>query len=150
MIEENPAPQWLTRVQQEGYRLTATRCIIVEIMANTDVALDASTIHKIANKKYTSIGLVSVYRTLSILERLGLIQRIHMPEKCQAYISAFASHQHLIICNNCGRVDFFSGDGIGKLVKKVEMECNYQVQGHWLQLFGMCKQCLESGQQEDY
>jgi Fur family ferric uptake transcriptional regulator len=143
-MKHNRADRWLSQLRQEGYRLTGARSIIVEILANTNVALDASEVHKIANQKYPAIGLVSVYRTLSILEELGLIQRIHQPDKCQAYISAFTSHQHLILCNQCGRVEFFTGDDIGELVKRVEVESNYRVQGHWLQFFGICKQCQES------
>jgi Fur family ferric uptake transcriptional regulator len=141
MMMESRESKWLNHLKEEGYRLTGARNIIIEILANTNKALDPAEIYKIAHKRYPSIGLVSVYRTLSILEELSLIQRIHQPEKCQAYLPAFTSHEHLILCNICGRVEFFTGDDIGELVHRVESEYDFHVQGHWLQLFGICKQC---------
>jgi Fur family transcriptional regulator, ferric uptake regulator len=147
--KDDRANQWLAHMKENGYRLTGARSVIVEILAGTNIALEASDIHKIANQKYPSVGLVSVYRTLSILEHLGLIQRIHQPEKCQAYITAFTSHEHLILCNHCGRVEFFTGDDIGVLAKRVENECDYEIQGHWLQFFGICKNCQDSTYQAD-
>jgi Fur family transcriptional regulator, ferric uptake regulator len=143
MKEDNRASRWLTQLKKEGYRLTGARCAVVEVIAGTEVALDASEILMIASRNYPSIGIVSVYRTIAMLEQMKLIQRIHQPDKCQAYISAFTSHEHLILCNRCGRVEFFSGDDMEDLVKKVESESKYQVHGHWLQFFGICNQCQE-------
>jgi Fe2+ or Zn2+ uptake regulation protein len=82
-----------------------------------------------------------VYRTLEKLEELKLIQRVHLPQKCQAYIAAFDGHQHLIICQECGLVEFFQGDNLESLVSRVEMESGYEVKEHWLQLFGLCADC---------
>ncbi len=65
-----------------------------------------------ARKKYPAIGLVSVYRTLEKLEELHLIQRVHQPSGCQAFISACHGHQHLLLCQNCGQVTFFEGDDL--------------------------------------
>ena len=144
MNMDDRASQWLIQLRKEGYRLTGTRYIIVEILASTNKALDASDIYKIAHQKYPTIGLVSVYRTLTILEDQGLIQRIHQSEKCQAYLPAFTTHEHLILCNECGRVEYFKGDNVEELIDKVESESEFQVQGHWLQFFGICKQCQKS------
>jgi Fe2+ or Zn2+ uptake regulation protein len=88
---------------------------------------------------------VSVYRTLDRLEELKLIQRVHLPQKCQAYIGAFEGHQHLLICQNCGLVEFFQGDNLENLVSRVEMESGYVVKEHWLQLFGLCGNCQDTG-----
>lgn len=132
---------WLDCLQSSGYRLTGPRYAVVNILACSGRALNALELFELARQSYPSIGLVSVYRTLDKLEELHLIQRVHQPEKCQAYITAFDGHQHLLVCQECGQVEFFVGDDLDTLVSRVEQESGYEVREHWLQLFGICEQC---------
>jgi Fe2+ or Zn2+ uptake regulation protein len=85
--------------------------------------------------------LVSVYRTLEKLEELHIIQRVHQPEGCQAFISASGGHEHLLLCQNCGKVAFFAGDDLDALIKTISKKTGYQISEHWLQLFGLCQAC---------
>ena len=89
-----------------------------------------------------SLGLVTVYRTLEKLEELNLIQRVHQPQGCQAFIAAFTGHQHLILCKRCGKVEFFSGEDLDDFFMKIGCQTGYKVEEHWLQLFGVCSDCL--------
>ena len=132
---------WLDCLQSSGYRLTGPRYAVVDILTTSDRALDAHEVFELARQRYPSIGLVSVYRTLEKLEELHLIQRVHQPEKCQAYIAAFDGHQHLLVCQECGLVEFFVGDNLEALIARVERESGYKVNEHWLQLFGLCEHC---------
>jgi len=83
---------------------------------------------------------------LEKLEELGLVQRVHRPSGCQAFIAAFSGHQHLLICQGCGRVEFFTGDGeqMEALISSVGRDSGYQIGEHWLQLFGLCSRCQPS------
>ena len=132
---------WLSQLKASGYKLTGPRYCVVEILAHTDKALTALEIYNQAHQLYPSIGLVSVYRTLDKLEQLGLLQRVHQKEKCQAYIGAPQGHEHLLVCHSCGKVCFFRGDDLKTLVNSVEEKTGYVVQEHWLQLVGICKEC---------
>lgn len=141
---------WLAALQQAGYRLTAPRQAVVEIIANSPFLLDPQNIHDQARQVYPRLGLVTVYRTLEKLEELGLVQRVHHPDGCQAFIAATRGHQHLLICERCSRVQYFSGDGerMDRLMDSVAEESGYQIKDHWLQLFGLCSECqrqLQSG-----
>ena len=145
MNEHFPCSQrkkdWLDCLQASGYRLTSPRRAVVETLANSQRALNATEIFDLARKRYPSLGLVSVYRTLDKLEELALIQRVHHPDGCQAFIAAFIGHQHLLICQNCGRTEFFEGDDLEYLLEHVARESGYQIKEHWLQLFGCCAEC---------
>ena len=136
--------KWLEKLHESGYRLTGPRYFVIEILAQSERALSPSEVYQQARKQYPTIGLVSVYRTVEKLERLGLIQRVHQPDKCQAYIAAFSGHEHLLVCSTCGLVEFFKGDDLAPLVGRVEKESGYCVKEHWLQLFGLCKRCQQS------
>ena len=139
--ESTVSEHWLSVLKTSGYKLTGPRYYVVDILARTDKALSAMDIYTQAHQKYPSIGLVSVYRALDKLEGLGLIQRVHQRDKCQAYITAPNGHEHLLVCHSCGKVSFFQGDNLNALVDEVEEKTGYIVQEHWLQLVGICQEC---------
>jgi Fur family ferric uptake transcriptional regulator len=132
---------WLTQLQENGYRLTEARRAVIETIQTSTRALNPVEVFDMARKKYSALGLVSVYRTLEKLEELHLIQRVHQPQGCQAFISESNGHQHLLLCQNCGKVTFFEGDDLGTLIQSISKKTGYQIREHWLQLFGLCESC---------
>lgn len=132
---------WLEQLHDHGYRLTGARRAVVETVEKSTRALTPIEVYDMARKKYRALGLVTVYRTLEKLEELHLIQRVHQPMGCQAFISAGIGHQHLLLCQNCGRVAFFEGDDLDALTKAISKKTGYQINEHWLQLFGLCADC---------
>jgi Fe2+ or Zn2+ uptake regulation protein len=134
---------WLELLQRNGYRLTAARRAVVELVANAGRILTPLEVYDMARKRHPALGLVSVYRTLEKLEELHLIQRVHQPTGCQAFVAAGQGHQHLLLCKNCGRVEFFEGDDLAALMQSIARKTGYKIQEHWLQLFGLCKECKQ-------
>ena len=132
---------WLTQLQDNGYRLTGARRAVVEIVAASQRALTPVEVYDAARDQYPALGLVTVYRTLEKLEELGLIQRVHQPQGCQAFITAGSGHQHLLLCSKCGRTTLFEGDDLNQFIKSVARKTGYQINEHWLQLFGLCENC---------
>jgi Fur family ferric uptake transcriptional regulator len=132
---------WLTLLQENGYRLTRARRAVVETVQGSTHALTPLQVFDVARRKYAALGLVSVYRTLEKLEELHLIQRVHQPQGCQAFISAGTGHQHLLLCQKCGQVEFFEGDDLDLLTNTISQRTGYQIKDHWLQLFGLCQNC---------
>jgi Fur family ferric uptake transcriptional regulator len=132
---------WLTQLQENGYRLTEARRAVVETVQRSMRALTPLEVYDMARKKYRALGLVTVYRTLEKLEELHIIQRVHHPRGCQAFITASAGHQHLLLCNKCGQANLFEGDDLDGLIKSIARKTGYQISEHWLQLFGLCADC---------
>ncbi len=132
---------WLDQLQENGYRLTAARRTVVNLVAGASRALTPLEVFEKARKKNPALGLVSVYRTLEKLEELNLIQRVHQPGGCQAFIAASRGHEHLLLCKSCGEVAFFEGDDLDALIKTISKKSGYKVSEHWLQLFGLCSNC---------
>lgn len=132
---------WLTQLQENGYRLTEARRAVIETIQASARALSPVEVFDMAREKYAALGLVSVYRTLEKLEELHLVQRVHQPQGCQAFISASDGHQHLLLCQKCGKVEFFEGDDLSALIRAISKKTGYQIREHWLQLFGLCQAC---------
>ncbi len=142
------AEAWLAQLNQNGYRLTRARRAVVQTVARSGRALTPLQVYDAARRAYRGIGLVSVYRTLEKLEELGLVQRVHQPTGCQAFIATSEGHQHLLLCQRCGKVAFFEGDDLAPLIGSISRKSGYQIREHWLQLFGLCRDCqrLTQGQ----
>jgi Fe2+ or Zn2+ uptake regulation protein len=132
---------WLTQLHESGYRVTEARRTVVDTVATTNHALTPMEVFDLARKTYPALGLVTVYRTLEKLEELHLIQRVHQPQGCQAFIAASQEHQHLLLCQKCGRVSFFEGDDLEALMAAITKKTGYQIRDHWLQFFGLCQNC---------
>jgi len=135
------AGTWLEQLHDNGYRVTAARRAVVDTVFGSTCALSPIEVYDAARKKYGALGLVTVYRTLEKLEELHLIQRVHQPMGCQAFIAAGIGHQHLLLCQQCGQVEFFEGDDLDALTKSISKKTGYQIQEHWLQMFGLCANC---------
>ena len=132
---------WLTQLQENGYRLTEARRAVVETVATSKRALTPVEVYDAAREEYSALGLVTVYRTLEKLEELHLIQRVHQPQGCQAFIKFGEGHQHLLLCQRCGRASFFEGDDLDNLIDAISQKTGYSIHEHWLQLFGLCENC---------
>jgi Fur family ferric uptake transcriptional regulator len=140
----SPYDAWLDSLQDSGYRLTAPRRAIITTIANSSRALEAIEIYDLGRNEHPRLGLVTVYRTLEKLEQLGLVQRVHHPDGCNMYLRAPQGHEHLLLCKTCGQMEYFSGDDLSKLIEETSQRSGYQIQEHWLQLFGLCSDCQAS------
>lgn len=137
------AENWLENLQQNGYRLTAPRQAVVETIVASQRILSPMDVYERARQQYPRLGLVTVYRTMEKLEELGCLQRVHLPTSCQGFVPSATGHQHLLICEQCGRVVYFDGDSekMNSLIAHVAENSGYTIQDHWLQLFGLCQAC---------
>ncbi len=132
---------WLAQLQIEGGRVTAPRRAVVEILAETDRALNPAEVYELARRRHPAIGLVTVYRTIERLEALRLIERIHQHDGCHAFLRAAQGHEHVLLCERCGRALRFVGDDLEDLIRSLQERTGFIIREHWLQLFGLCPAC---------
>jgi len=132
---------WLQKLKENGQRITRQRSVIVEVLLSVDRALEPIEVYDLGRKSYPNLGLVTVYRTLENLENLSLLKKVHQPEGCNRYIKSAHGHQHLVICTSCGKVAYFDGFDLKQQFENVSDELGFQIDDHWLQLLGTCRQC---------
>lgn len=132
---------WFEILHKSGCRITAPRRAIVETLVDSLHALTPVEVFDAARKDCPGLGLVSVYRTLEKLEELGLVQRVHLTKRCQGFVRAADGHQHLLICTNCGKAVLFEGDKLDPLFNIISKNTGFQIESHWLQVFGRCNAC---------
>jgi Fur family ferric uptake transcriptional regulator len=132
---------WYSYLQENGYRVTAPRKAVVTVLVSSNRALTPVEVFEEAVKKCPGLGLVSVYRTLEKFEELGLILRVHQTKNCQAFIKAGKGHQHLMICKKCGKSVYFEGDRLDLLFDNISKSTGFTIEDHWLQVYGICRDC---------
>jgi Fur family ferric uptake transcriptional regulator len=131
-------------LSQRGYKLTAQRWAVIDVVANSREHLAPAAVHERARRTHPAIGLVTVYRTLEMLYELGLICRVHRGGKSHSYTLAPSGHHHHLVCSECGTVADFTGCGLEALQQRLSQESGFKIEGHLLQFLGHCQNCQEA------
>jgi Fe2+ or Zn2+ uptake regulation protein len=133
---------WEQRLADAGYRITAPRRAVIEVLQRSQIPLSVQGIFEQGERIHPKLGLVTVYRTVAVLEKMGLIRRVHQEDGCHDYLLASPGHRHALICQGCGRaVEFPGGNDLQELIQRVEAGTGYEIDGHLLQLYGTCPDC---------
>lgn len=133
---------WEERLNQAGWRVTRPRRVVLQVLQRAARPLSPQEIHARGRRIYPSLGLVSVYRALAVLERIGLVRRVHRDDRCDGYVLASPGHHHVLLCRRCGRaVEFPGAEDLSALIAQVEQRTGFRVEDHLLQLIGLCAPC---------
>ena len=125
-----------------GYKLTQPRRAVLNVVAQANVSLSPAEIHARAQKIYRRTGLVTVYRTLELLAECGAVRKVHEEGVgCHSYALASEGHAHHIICEKCRSVTECADCDLTDLLNAAQRRTGYKIEGHWLELFGLCPDC---------
>ena len=126
-----------------GLRTTRQRALILEIIRHGH--LDADEIYRQARIKQPRLSLSTVYRTLQVLKKLGLVEELHLDEAHHHYeIKPPSEHQHLV-CLNCGKIMEFEYPLSPKMKKDIVREKGFEVTGVEIRMTGYCSKCRQKG-----
>jgi Fe2+ or Zn2+ uptake regulation protein len=135
----------LDRLDDEGYRLTGPRRQVLEEVVSRQSPFTSAELCETMHQQAPGIGRATVFRTLEMLTRMGVLQRIHRDAdsgRCHAYMICEQTHHHHLICKECGSVtDFTEDKELDMLVRQIERRTAFQVEGHRLELVGVCPNC---------
>jgi Fur family ferric uptake transcriptional regulator len=138
------------KLNQEGFRLTQPRQVVMEILKSTHKPLKPQEIYQQSLDTGEDIGLVSVYRTLDLLLELGLARRLHGEDGCQGYVCASPGHHHHLVCRECGKaIEFNGAHDLTKFLDRIQRETGFIINGHLLQLQGLCPECQKKKQNNE-
>jgi Fur family ferric uptake transcriptional regulator len=130
-------------LREHGLKMTRAReQVFREILSSPGVHPNAEEIHRRLRAKKKPVGLATIYRTLNLLVRSGLVTAIDLGESHSHFEPDWnrISHGHLI-CLSCGRVQEFSHAEIQAAINKVGEEKGYLLDKFSIQVFGYCRDC---------
>ncbi len=96
----------------------------------------------VAALKPQGIGQATVYRTIELFVQMGLLSSIHDATGDNYYIAVCPGHNHALICNRCHSVVEFDDCDISLLEKLLAAKTGFTIQGHNLEIFGVCPKCI--------
>ncbi|NPA91530.1 MAG: transcriptional repressor [Chloroflexi bacterium] len=132
----------LQELRRAGYRITDARRAIVQALVNASRPLNPQELYEAARVQHPRVGLVTVYRTLEALLELGMVQKVHGEQGCVGYVYTGRGHRHVAWCRACGRAFIFEGqEDLSSLEQSLERTLHFRVEGHLLQLTGLCAEC---------
>jgi len=131
-----------TILRRHGYKLTQQRRVVIRTIICTQNHLTPIAIYEKVHQDYPNIGLVTIYRTLDILTKLGLICKVHAGGCCGSYsLKRPLEHHHHLICSECGAVVDFTGCDLSELEQRLSLETGFEVADHLLEFIGLCQAC---------
>jgi Fur family ferric uptake transcriptional regulator len=122
--------------------LTQQREAVAAVVFFADGHLSVDDIEHVLSERRTRVGKATVYRTLALLERSGLVHEHDFGEGFKRYepASGQTRHGHLI-CRSCGRVSEFTHERLERMVALIAEAASFRHEQHELEVYGRCQDC---------
>ena len=134
---------WHEELRAKGYRVTPQRQLVLEAV----MRLGHATPEEVADavrQTARGVNISTVYRTLELLEQLGLVSHTPLGHGAPTYHSSDdADHVHLV-CRECGVVSETTPDLVSAVVDRLAAEEGFQADVRHLAIFGVCQACRSS------
>jgi len=130
-----------TILRQHGYKFTPQRWAVIQAIASSQDHLTPADIYNKVHQEHPKIGLVTVYRTLGLLDNLGLLCKLHTGGDCHALTIGTPECHHHLICSGCGKVIDFSCRRMAELEGNLAEETGFTIKDHLLEFTGYCQNC---------
>jgi Fur family ferric uptake transcriptional regulator len=139
-----PAAQgWQAELRARGYRLTPQRQLVLEAVGQLGHATPDG-IAAAVRRTAPAVNISTVYRTLELLEELGLVQHTHLDHGAPTYsIASVEDHVHLV-CRDCGNVAEVEVSLLDDVVRRLSSERGFAVDVGHFSVFGTCGACTTS------
>jgi len=139
-----------TYLRDHNLPATAPRLAIADVILATDRHLSADEIARALRDAGRPVGTATIYRTLDVLLRSGLVVERDFGEGFRRYEAArgVPHHEHLL-CTQCGRVTEFRDERLERMTTLVAEAHEFARQRHRLVIYGQCGACRRGGQARD-
>ncbi len=129
-----------------GMRATNQRALILDIIRQGQGHLDADEVYRQAREKLPQLSLSTVYRTLRLFKKLGLVEEIHFDEAHHHYEVKPATEHHHLVCLSCGKVVEFRYP-LSRYVKRNITEAkDFDIVETEIRMTGYCPKCRQDRQ----
>jgi Fur family ferric uptake transcriptional regulator len=136
-----------TLLKEKGLKVTSQREAVLRVLRKRpDQHLTAEEIYALVRKENPEIGLATVYRTITLLSEIGIIDKLSLDDGFTRYEigterPGVHRHHHLI-CLKCHKVFSFEMDLMEPLEGEIMKRTGFEVIDHEVKLYGYCENCL--------
>ena len=128
--------------------VTQQRLAVAEAIFVSGAHLSAEEIGERVAGRGMAVGTATVYRTLDLLVRSGLVKEHDFGDGFKRYEPGAGAgegqaHEHCI-CSSCGAVTEFSNDRLERMIALLAEEVAFRPHHHRLEIYGLCRSCQQS------
>jgi len=131
----------INKLSEHGYRLTPQRMMVLSAIENSDNHISAEEIYAQVVAKYSHVNISTVYRTLELLKRLGLVTETDLGGGRVRYHPADKGHHHHLVCQECGKIIDLDESVLSSLKSILLREYKFSADLRHLAIFGRCANC---------
>ena len=124
-----------TKCVTAGLKMTDQRRVILQVLAEAADHPSVDTVYARARAVDPSVSIATVYRTLSLLDQLNLVQKHDFKASFSRFETNLRHHHHLIDIES-GTVIEFQNDRLEALKREIALELGYDLVDHTLELYG--------------
>ena len=129
------AEQMEAALRADGVRITRQRTAVLSVLSEARDHPDANELHRRAHAIDKSVSLATVYRTLAVLERHGVVHRHVFEDAPARFETADVPHHDHIIDIDTGGIIEFRSEKIERLQAEIAAELGYDLVRHRLELY---------------
>jgi Fur family ferric uptake transcriptional regulator len=139
--------QFRAYLRDHNLPVTAQRQAVAEVVLAGDRHLSAEEIEQELATRGVAVGTATVYRTLDVLLKSGLVVERDFGEGFKRYEPArgIPQHEHLL-CTVCGRVTEFRDERLERMTTLLAESHGFVRQRHRLVIYGLCAECRRGGE----
>lgn len=128
-------------LRRAGHRVTTPRRAVWEAIRDADAHLTAEEIAELVKNEDPGINVSSVYRTLGLLNELGLIRESSLGPSASHWEMAHPDQQFHLRCTTCGGVEHHGGDIVEQVREHLRGEHGFDATVIDLVVSGTCAHC---------
>jgi len=125
------------KLEARGYRVTPSRRAVIAAVLQRE---NHFTVDDLVSG-CRGAGRATVFRTIRLLTELGVVCRVLLEDGSLHYRVSERGHHHHLVCTECGSVQDLDRCLIADLVRELSQSTGYEIDGHWLELYGHCAAC---------
>ena len=135
---------WDDTLRASGHRVTPQRQLVLDAVNRLEHATPEE-IYAAVRQTAAGINLSTIYRTLELLEQIGLVTHTHLGHGAHRYhLAADAQHVHLV-CRGCDAIIQLAPAAVSSLVTALDREYGFETDVGHLTVFGTCARCRAAG-----
>ena len=131
-------------LRENNLKVTKGRLSVLNVFKSADHPLSVEEVYNSISDNSCK-SLTTAYRIVNQLENADIIKKTLQLDGISYYELSVTSHNHYIVCTECGKVSPIEHCPILPFEHEVESETGYIVTGHFIELSGICPDCRKKG-----
>jgi len=133
-----------------GLKNTRERDTILRELEARKGHFNAEKLFSVLNRKGAKVSRPTIYRTLKLLEKYHLIDRLDIKQNCFYYEPKYQKKDHgHLICEKCGKIIDFPSESFNTLKSEIGKDKNFKLDNISIQVFGVCRSCRKASRSKN-